>query len=336
MFEETLRKLAELDGKPLTISVAIDADADGYIDKECPAENCEYVFKVNAEDKSSIVFGNTMFCPQCRHEAASDRWHTKEQIEHAKTMAMNKLKNEINSGFEADARAFNRQQPRHSFIKMSLSFSGHSRHPVSLPAPAADALRLQIGCDTCGARFAVVGTAFFCPACGRNQIERVFDDAMKKIRAKAQPGLKTEAALVEELGKDEAALVVRSMIEGGLQDVVTSFQSFATEHYRRRFPSLPLPPRNIFQRLDDGSALWKAATGSGYDRWLDAAELARLRLHLQRRHVLAHGDGIVDQEYVTKTADPLYKVGQRLVVPAADVNDAVALVEKLVAGLRQP
>lgn len=67
-----------------------------------------------------------------------------------------------------------------------------------------------------------------------------------------------------------------------------------------------------------------------------AIETARVSLHFQRRHVLAHLDGIVDQSYVTKTADPLYKVGQRLVILAVDVHEAVALVEKLVAGLRQP
>lgn len=214
--------------------------------------------------------------------------------------------------------------------------TGHAHHPVDLPAQAAEALRLQIGCDTCGARFAVIGTALFCPACGRSQVERLFDDAMKKVRSKIDAVDGIEGAVTASVGKDEAALVVRSVIESGLQDVVTALQAFATEHYKRRFPTAPPPTRNVFQRIHDGSALWKARTGHGYEHWLSPPDLQRLLVLIQRRHLLSHCDGLVDADYISKTADPTYKAGQRIVVAAADVHEAVALVEKLVNGLREP
>lgn len=318
-----------------TVTVQIAADGDGYLDRECPAENCRLEFKVDGDDWSSPIFAETaVFCPQCRHEAPSNQWYTTEQIEHAKQMAVNVARNAISDALEDTARTFNRTQSRTGMVRMSMKYNRRAKHPVDVPTPVADALTLRLACDACRARFAVVGTAFFCPACGKNLVERVFDDAMKKIRAKIDARSAIEAAVTASLGKDEAALVVRSLVEGGLQDAVTAFQSFAAEYYRTRFPTAASPPKNVFQRLTDGSQLWALRNGRGYDAWLDASELARLNVIFQRRHLLAHRDGKVDEEYLAKTADPAYRVDQRLVVIAADVAEAVSLVEKLVEGLR--
>jgi len=54
----------------------------------------------------------------------------------------------------------------------------------------------------------------------------------------------------------------------------------------------------------------------------------------QQRHLLAHRQGLVDEEYVTKSGDTRYRPGQRLVLRAEAVTEAVDLVEKLVTGLR--
>ena len=44
MFEETLRELKRLQGAQ--VAVPVPADADGYLDRECPAEKCLFGFKV--------------------------------------------------------------------------------------------------------------------------------------------------------------------------------------------------------------------------------------------------------------------------------------------------
>ena len=333
MFENVQRRLEEL-GRT-TVSVRIDADADGYLDRECPAENCRFEFKVLGEDWSSPIFGEAaVFCPQCRHEAPSHGWDTPEQIEHAEQMAFNTFENAISDGLRDDAETFNRTQPRTGMVRMSMTYTGPAKHPVDVPTPVAELLTLKLACDACRARFAVVGTAFFCPGCGENLVERVFDDAMRKIRAKIDARPTIEAAVTASHGRDDAALLIRSLVESGLQDAVTAFQSFAAEHYRRRFPPPPPPPKNVFQRLTDGSQLWAARSGRGYDAWLDASELALLNVLFQRRHLLAHKDGKVDEEYLAKTADPAYRVEQRLVVTVVDVAEAVSLVDRLVHGLR--
>lgn len=66
---------------------------------------------------------------------------------------------------------------------------------------------------------------------------------------------------------------------------------------------------------------------------LESAEHRDLVRLVQARHVLAHQDGIVDADYVAKSGDRRYKVGQRLVVTAAEVRRLADLAEKLAAAL---
>jgi hypothetical protein len=122
------------------------------------------------------------------------------------------------------------------------------------------------------------------------------------------------------------------MIESGLQNAVTAFQRYAEVLYGK-FPSLPRPRRNAFQSLTEGSDLWRSATGRGYGDYLEAAALAALTRFFQQRHLLAHTQGLVDADYIARTGDTSYRVGQRVVVREAAVRECLDLIEKLAAGM---
>ena len=121
----------------------------------------------------------------------------------------------------------------------------------------------------------------------------MFQDSLRKIRAKKDNVELIRAAFLAQGLKDQAELACRSLIESCLLDGVTGFQKYLDGLYQAT-PGTSAPPLNAFQRLGQGSALWKAAIGVGYDDILDAAQLARLGLLFQKRHLLAHSDGIVD------------------------------------------
>lgn len=44
MFDETLRALRQLEGQT-QLSIPIEYDEDGYLDRECPADECLFQFK---------------------------------------------------------------------------------------------------------------------------------------------------------------------------------------------------------------------------------------------------------------------------------------------------
>ena len=87
--------------------------------------------------------------------------------------------------------------------------------------------------------------------------------------------------------------------------------------------------RNVFQRIDDSNALWKNICGKDYTDWLTANEYKLLIKCFQQRHILQHKDGIIDSDYLVKSADTNYIVGQRLVVKEDDIKSYCAVISKL-------
>lgn len=328
MFEDLIKTLGNLNGR--SVSVEIEADEMGYLDKQCPADNCEFLFKVYDEDWKNIFKDEAVWCPMCRHEATSKEWFTVEQVEHTKAEALIVVKGEINNALRSGTQKFNRRQPRNSFISMSMEVKSGVQRTYTLPAKAAEVMQLEIQCESCSSRFAVIGSAYFCPACGVNSVVRTFDDSLRKIRAKKDSEDVVRSALTESLGRDEAELTCRSLRETCLTDGVTAFQKYCEGLYE----AYGKPPFNAFQRIEDGSNLWRDVLGVGYEKWLSSSELDEIKIQYQKRHLLAHQEGIVDERYVKNSGDASYKVGQRLVVSTADVESLLNLLGKLGQGLK--
>ena len=65
MFENLLRELRSLDGQQ--VSVPINCDEKGYVDRECPATNCGFQFKIQEDDWTNICRDEAVWCPMCGH-----------------------------------------------------------------------------------------------------------------------------------------------------------------------------------------------------------------------------------------------------------------------------
>lgn len=141
MFEELIKTLESVDGMSLSVPIAAEPDQDGYIDRQCPATECEFLFKVQEEDWRDIVRDEAVWCPFCGHEGPSDQWWTHEQIEKEKEAAFAEVKHRINQSMRRDAERWNRRQPRNAFISMTMKVAmpgqGRSCCLRRLPTPCS-------------------------------------------------------------------------------------------------------------------------------------------------------------------------------------------------------
>lgn len=332
MFNDLQRELNRLE-QGLTLSIPVEPDEEGYFDKKCPAENCLFQFKVNAEDWVNLFLDEAVYCPMCRHEAPADSWWTTEQIEYAREQAVEHVRGLIGDSLHKMARRFNASQPKNGFIRMSMEVSGTRGYRAVVPIPSSETLELQIQCEECSARFAVIGSAFFCPCCGTNSVLRTFDDAMRKVLVKLESVSLLRSQFASMGKRDESEILARSLVETALSDCVVAFQRLSEKLYET-LPNAVATRSNVFQRIPDGSKLWSDAVGSGYEDWLSGEELATLNILFQRRHLLAHTEGIVDQKYIDRSEDSTYQLGQRIVVSESDVRQLVHLITKLADQMR--
>jgi uncharacterized Zn finger protein (UPF0148 family) len=332
MFDNLFQELEKLEGSFVSISVPIDND--GYLDRRCPSEACQADFKVLMEDWDHKFSADQVFCPICREEAESTEWNTPEQQEYIGQMGGNYIGGIISQALSQDAEDFNRRQ-RPGFITISMSYKPGTPALV-VPISAAEELRQKFTCEQCGCRYSSLGAAFFCPACGHNSAESTFSQTIETVRKSLAALPAIRQAVQAAADADAARNTAREILENSMGRLVGAFQRLAEALFDRTPAATTTRRRkNVFQNLTEGSALWRAATGKGYEDLLTPAEMADLVRLFQQRHKLAHCEGIVDQEYIIKSGDTTYAVGQRLVIRDGAVSRLAKLVTKLTEEMRK-
>lgn len=326
IFKNTINFLKEMQ-KTQNIKVQIETDEDGYYDKECPNAECLSKFKVFAEDWINIIIANDKcYCPFCGHTTGYNSWWTTEQIEEGRRQAIESVSARLGKALEQDAIAFNKNQPKNGFFKISMKFSGR-KNAIALPIEALEVMQQKNVCEQCGTRYAVIGSAFFCPACGYNSAKKTFNNAIDKVKAKICNMDKIKAT-ISVYSKDDAEYTCQSLIESSVSDLVVALQRLCECIYPTLKNAKPLK-KNVFQRLNDSNILWKEICGKDYTDWLTKKEYSMLLRCFQQRHILQHKDGIIDSEYILKSGDNRYIVGQRVVIKESDVTTYAIIIKKL-------
>jgi hypothetical protein len=326
MFDHLIRALQGLEGThEISVPMEIEADPNGFIDRECPNQECLFPFKVHEEDWKNIVRDEEVFCPSCGHSAPAKSWWTTEQVNWAQESAVRQLTGRIDSAMERDANEWNRRQPRNAFVSITLSVS-KKPEPLLLPVAATEPMRLKVTCNACHCRFSVIGSAYFCPSCGVSSADHVFAQSLDKIEA----ALDAIPIIRQSFGgdRDAATNTASLLIENSIVQSVMAFQRFA-EALWSQVPGAAPARRNVFQNLADGSGLWAVATQKSYASLLTDNEHRALARYFQQRHLLAHCEGLIDEDYIARSGDTIYRVGQRLIVREAHARECAGLVRKL-------
>ena len=332
-FDNLLKELERIDGSH-RVAVKINVDDAGYFDRACPHEPCHRGFKIMYADHEKV--SNDGWCVYCGHKAESSDFSTEEQAEHFSGTAHDHAGALLDQAMRNAAAATPRTTRTYGGKYASVTVTEtapviRERQTAERVPPAAWAvMRVEATCEQCGCRFAGIGGCFFCPACGHRSADLTFDETLRRIRE----ALAKQRELERTIGTDDAADIMSKMAESDVQTLVTAFEAFAKDSFPRLAPTAAAPPRNVFQNLVRGSALWTQHGGRPFDAILTTAEHAELERFFQQRHVLAHNNGIVDAAYRANTGDTGYDVGQRLAIKPDHALRMSVLVEKLVSGLR--
>jgi hypothetical protein len=334
MFEDLENALRGLE-QTVRIPISIPLDDAGYFDRICPDGNCRHEFKVLFEDWEAKVPEERAYCPVCRHESDPTEFNTAELKAYIADVAQAYAAGLIDQTMSEAAEAFNRSQPRNSFISMSMSYEPGAALIV-LPATAADAMRQKFVCETCGCRYASIGAAFFCPACGHNSAQTTFDQTLSLVRNNLATLDTIAGTIADHSDLDMAKDFRRELLEASIGRLVSAFQRLS----EAIFDQLPNrsqfnPRRNVFQNIQESSDLWQQAGKDRYEDVLDPKEFRDFTILFQRRHLLQHREGVVDQAYIDKSGDRAYALGQRIVVSPNDVQRLADITQKLAQHLRQ-
>jgi len=300
-------------------SVSIPASEDGLTGRQCPVDDCEGYFSIQL---GTGLTGEDLkcHCPYCGHSGEPSDFTTPEQIEYAKSVALNR----ITGALLRDLKRMefdHRPRPGTFGIGMSLTVSGRP-HPIRYYCEKA--LETQVVCDKCTLRYAIYGVFAFCPDCRAHNSRQILDRNLSLATK--------ELALAAEKGGELGDHLVRDALSGA----VASFDGFGRETCRvhaARATDATRAAGLSFQNLPKANAAVlqlfgvDLAAGLVPDEWDFACRA------FQKRHLVAHKMSVVDAAYIAATSDPTAVLGRKVAVTAAEIEKLIQLLGKLSAHL---
>lgn len=278
----------------MEISVNIKPDEDGYTGRECP--ECEKYFKIKFG--TGLPEATDCHCPYCNHTGPQDEFWTKEQIEYANSVALNKISGELLKSL----KKIEIQPKRNQFISIGIKVKGK---PTPITCYSEKELEETIECEKCTLEYTIYGSFGYCPDCGiHNSIQIVitnFDLSMKIL----------------DLASDTEKEIKSKLVENALEDCVSAFDGYAREQYSE------IQDKVSFQNIE--AARNKILTDHGIDlaKRLDQKQWIFIIEQFQKRHLLAHKMGIIDAEYIKKTNCNPSLLKHKVFISESDVHELI-------------
>ncbi len=293
-------------------SIPIPQASDGYLGRECP--ECDQYFKITPGTGLTGV-DLQCHCPYCGHAAAPNQFFTKAQIAYARSVVINKVTGALIKDMKR--LEFN-HRPKGAFgFGISMKVKGRPR-PICHYSEME--LEEEVVCDTCTLRYTVFGTFAFCPDCGKHNSLQILEKNLSLVQQQIE--------LAATVNGDLSAQLLSDALENG----VSAFDGFGRETCRvhaSKATNSAKAESVSFQNLGGAQKNLLSLFGFELSAGLLPDEWLCLCRCFQKRHLLAHNMGIVDEEYVRKSNDHQAVIGRKVAIRSDEVLSMLCLIRKL-------
>ncbi len=295
------------------MEIKIPTDEEGYLGRRCPNPDCGGYFKITL---GTGLEGDNLpcLCPYCGHSDDPSEFTTPEQLDYVKSVAGRT----IMKAFYRDLKKLEFDiKPKGAFgIGFSMKLEPLRLQP--LRTYGEKALETHIECAECGLRYAVYGVFAFCPNCGQHNSLQILEGSFGTVTKL----LDLASTAPEELGQQ--------LIQNALEDCVSAFDGFGRETCRVHDTRLTDKGKSVsFQNVEQAEKFLKSSFGFDLSSSLDSSEWGKVIQGFQKRHVLAHKMGVVDEDYMRKSRDAEAVVGRKVKVSSEEVRELTVILSKL-------
>jgi Zn finger protein HypA/HybF involved in hydrogenase expression len=293
------------------MEITFPTDEDGYTGRQCPHGDCGRYFKV--------LFGTGIqadvpcICPYCGHEAPHDEFFTNEQIEYVNSMALNK----VSGWLFGELKKLEMKPDPRAMFSIGVTVEGS---PVPISYYSEKDLEQTVTCEKCDLHYAIYGAFGYCPDCGVHNSLQILNASLAAVQR------------LLALATDAESDVAKILTENALADAVASFDGFGREiaSVHAAQASDPRAAEGLsFQNLESARAKVELLFGIRINDGFSDAEWAAVIKAFQKRHLLAHKMGVLDQRYLDVTGENGSFLGRRVQVAQEEVESLCAALARI-------
>jgi len=331
-------------GDKFEVQVPLPRSASGKIYRYCPSEECTpRLFQLGAapEERPNApesaadrhrepgTPGTT--CPYCGRVDEDDAFTWQRDIEHAKRILVHDAMEAVQDYLREMVSEFNRGMPTRGLITARMDFQpGHTFRPRLF---REDLLR-DISCHACARRYGVYAISLFCPDCSAVNLLDHFSRESELVSRQSE--------LADQARSSQKLELAYRLLGNAHEDVLTAFETALKTVYghlvRHKLPDQAdelLSTRTLgsaFQNIDKARKLF-GAIGVDLFSELDERDHASLRLNIEKRHVIGHNLGLVDEKYAQ--FDEVQEPGQTVRLLSEDILQFASTCRSVLAGLEK-
>lgn len=299
----------------IKFSIPMKNDEEGFFGRECPNEECLGYFKI---ELGTGLQGEDLpcHCPYCGHVGPHDTFWTQDQLEYARSAAMREVQKYVGDMLK---RTFPPSRPRRGDF-ISITFQYKPGRPLPLYRYEEKQLETALVCSECGLRYAVYGVFAYCPDCGSHNSLQILEANLDLASKELELASTLEGSLADQLVAD------------ALENGVSAFDAFGRELFRVNSGQATVPDevaRISCQNLERMKSRVSKLFGIDLTSPFTADEWRLLVQGFQKRHLIAHRMGVVDQTYINTSGDLRAVVGRKVDLDSEEVTVVLLLVRRL-------
>lgn len=312
------RHTRHLDRVPTEQSITLRPDAEGYLGRECPEEACARYFKITPGTGLKGI--DTCRCPYCGFVEHHSHFHTQAQTDHAVSV----LENQVMGALLKDLKSLEfDHRPRGAFgIGFSMKVEG--RVPPVRGYTEFD-LETEVTCQQCALRYAIYGVFGFCPDCGQHNNRGILEANLRLVER-----------MLELAGELDDAALCRQLVDDALENCVSAFDGWGravTEAFASKAVAPAQAPVISFQNLKKAQKRLTHHFAFDPEHALGEDPFADAHRAFQKRHLVAHRMGVVDQAYLDSTGDTSAVLGRKVTISAEEVGATARVLAQLADAL---
>lgn len=299
----------------IKFSIPMKNDEEGFFGRECPNEECLGYFKI---ELGTGLQGEDLpcHCPYCGHVGPHDTFWTQDQLEYARSAAMREVQKYVGDMLK---RTFPPSRPRRSDF-ISITFQYKPGTPLPLYRYEERQLETSLVCSECGLRYAVYGVFAYCPDCGSHNSLQILETNLDLASKELDLSVTVEGSLADQLVAD------------ALENGVSAFDAFGRELFRVNSGLSTAPDevaRISCQNLESLKSRVSKLFGIDLTTPFTVEDWRLLVQGFQKRHLIAHRMGVVDQAYISNSGDLRAVVGRKVDLDSNEVSVILLLVRRL-------